>query len=193
MPASRPPRFDPVDCFRRNGALSYEGEGISQLQHAWQCAQLARSAGAAPELQLAAWLHDIGHLISELRGSPTLRGIDDRHEALGSAVLAEHFGAAVSLPVALHVRAKRCLVAMQPDYLQLLSEDSVRSLRLQGGALDAAERAAFLALPHARDALRLRVWDDRAKQPEWCFDSPAAALHELDALLRQVAHLNAHD
>lgn len=176
--------FDVVDCLRRHGGLSYEGEGITQLQHAWQCARLAQRAGAAPALQLAAWLHDLGHLLTGLRGSPTLRGIDDRHEALGAAVLREQFGPAVSEPVALHVSAKRCLVATGSDYASGLSADSVRSLALQGGPMDEAECAAFLALPMARDAMRLRVWDDLAKQPDWRYDSEDAALAELSALVQ---------
>ena len=175
--------IDVVDCLRRHGALSYEGEGISQLQHAWQCARLAQRAGASRQLQLAAWLHDLGHLLSGFEGSPTLRGVDDRHEALGAAVLRGQFGAVVSEPVALHVAAKRCLVTMRADYALSLSADSVRSLALQGGPMDAAECAAFLDLPMARDAMRLRVWDDLAKQPEWHFDSDASALAELAGLV----------
>jgi phosphonate degradation associated HDIG domain protein len=179
-------QIDPVECFARHGALSYEGEGVSQLQHAWQCAQLARSAAATAELQLAAWLHDIGHLLTDWQGSPTLRGIDDRHEALGAALLGERFGAAVAEPVALHVRAKRCLVAQNPAYARGLSQDSVRSLALQGGPMDAAEGAAYLALPRSRDARRLRAWDDQAKRADWCFERSAAALDELAALIDRV-------
>lgn len=176
------PLIDPLQLLREHGALAYEGEGISQLQHAWQCAQLAARAGATPSLRLAAWLHDLGHLLSGLPGSPTLHGIDDRHEALGAAALATLFDAAVCQPVALHVQAKRCLVAKHADYARGLSADSVRSLALQGGPMDAAECETFLAQPHARDAMRLRVWDDQAKDPGWHCDSDTA-LAELGALL----------
>jgi phosphonate degradation associated HDIG domain protein len=175
--------LDPVQVLRAQGALAYEGEGISQLQHAWQCAQLAERAGATPSLRLAAWLHDLGHLISGLAGSPTLQGIDDRHEALGAAALATLFDDAVCQPVALHVQAKRCLVAKHADYARGLSADSVRSLALQGGPMDAAECEAFLARPRSRDAMRLRVWDDQAKNPGWRFDSDETALAELGALV----------
>jgi phosphonate degradation associated HDIG domain protein len=181
--------IDVIDCLRRHGALRYEGEGISQLQHAWQCGRLAQRAGASPQLQLAAWLHDLGHLLSGFEGSPTLRGIDDRHEALGAAVLRGQFGAAVSEPVALHVAAKRCLVATRADYARGLSADSVRSLALQGGPMDPAECTAFLARPMARDAMRLRVWDDLAKQSGWRFDSEASALAELASLAGAVRTL----
>jgi phosphonate degradation associated HDIG domain protein len=150
--------------FTERGHLSYEGEGITQLQHAWQCGRLARQARATPELELAAWVHDLGHLMTGLEGSPTQRGIDDAHEALAALALSGLFGAAVTEPVALHVRAKRYLVAAHPSYAGTLSPDSVRSLVLQGGPMCPAECDAFLSLPHARDALRLRIWDDHAKE-----------------------------
>ena len=155
---------DIVALYAERGHTAYEGEGISQLQHAWQCGRLAGQAGAAPPLQLAAWLHDLGHLMTGLEGSPTLRGIDDAHEHRAAQVLAISFGPAVAEPVALHVLAKRCLVTLQPGYRDKLSADSIRSLALQGGALRADEAEAFLELPSGRDALRLRVWDDLAKQ-----------------------------
>lgn len=39
--------------FRARGELAYEGEGISQIVHGWQCGQPALQAGAPPALQLA--------------------------------------------------------------------------------------------------------------------------------------------
>lgn len=173
--------------FADRGRLSYEGEGVTQLQHAWQCARLARQARATAELELAAWLHDLGHLMTGLAGTPTRRGIDDAHEALAAQALMGLFGAAVAEPVALHVRAKRHLVAAQPGYARALSPDSLRSLALQGGAMTPRESRDFLALPQAQDALRLRIWDDRAKAPEQQPESPEQALAELAAALRAVA------
>jgi phosphonate degradation associated HDIG domain protein len=177
-----------VDLFRTHGALSYDGEGITQLQHAWQCGRLAAAAGAPPAVQLAAWLHDLGHLMSGLPGSPTTRGIDDVHEQLGAAALRPLFGEAVAGPVALHVAAKRYLVATRPEYRERLSPDSRRSLALQGGAMDREETLAFRALPHAEDALRVRTWDDLGKRAEWRPRDDEAALGELRALIARVQH-----
>jgi predicted HD phosphohydrolase len=44
-----------------------------------------------------------------------------------------------------------------------LSADSKRSLELQGGIFTDAEADAFIAQPHAADAVRVRLWDDLAK------------------------------
>jgi phosphonate degradation associated HDIG domain protein len=180
-------RQDILQLWDTRGHLAYDGEGITQLQHGWQCARLCRQAGAPVALQLAAWLHDLGHLMTGLSGSPTTRGIDDGHEHLGARALARVFGTAVAEPVALHVQAKRCLVATRPGYRDDLSPDSVRSLALQGGPMTADEATAFRARRHARDALRLRVWDDMAKNSALQPASTAQALEELAALMRLVA------
>jgi predicted HD phosphohydrolase len=177
---------DIVDLYAGLGHIAYEGEGVTQLQHGWQCALLARQAGAAPALQLAAWLHDLGHLMTGLPGSPTLRGIDDAHEHLGARCLGALMGPSVAEPVALHVQAKRCLAGAQGSYLSKLSADSVRSLALQGGPMNAEERSAFLRLPQAHDALRLRVWDDLAKDVSLQPSSREQALHELRTLFELV-------
>src|SRR5262245_47688843 len=153
-----------LDLYRTRGGMEYEGEGVTQLAHAAQCGALARAAGVTPELELAAWLHDIGHLLAALPGTPTRDGIDDRHETVGAAFLRDAFGHQVSEPVALHVAAKRYLVSSSPDYYLRLSADSRRSLALQGGRMSPVEQRAFIERLCARDALRVRAWDDAAKR-----------------------------
>lgn len=182
-------RADVVALLQQRGGLAYEGEGVTQLQHGWLCARIAQLQQASTALQLAAWLHDIGHLISTLPGSPTLAGIDDSHEALGGRLLRRFFGPAVAGPVALHVGAKRYLVATQPAYAATLSADSLRSLVLQGGSMTDNECTRFIARPHARQALRLRHWDDAAKTPGLRPHSEGQALAELAALMAAVPAL----
>jgi predicted HD phosphohydrolase len=61
-----------------------------------------------------------------------------------------------------HVAAKRYLVATDPDYATTLSDVSVDSLHHQGGAdVD----PAYVDHPWWADALRLRRYDDAAKDP----------------------------
>lgn len=177
---------DILEHYRRHGGLSYDGEGVTQLQHAWQCGQLAAQAGAAPALQLAAWLHDLGHLLTGLHGTPTLRGVDDSHEQLAARALRPLFGDAVAEPVALHVEAKRCLVGVNASYGERLSPDSRRSLALQGGPMAPHEALRFRSRPWADDALRLRAWDDAAKLPALQPDRTEAALEALARLIQQL-------
>ena len=145
------------------GHRQYGLSHLNQRAHALQAALLAEQAGCPPALITASLLHDIGHMVHDLGEDPAARGIDDQHEALGHAYLAQHFGPAVTEPVRLHVAAKRYLCATEADYYARLSADSVLSLSLQGGPMSDAEVAAFRALPHAMDAVQLRRFDEGAK------------------------------
>lgn len=149
--------------FERKGGAQYSGEPVTQLEHALQCAQLAEHAAADAALITASLLHDIGHLSNDMGATPTLRGVDDRHQFHGVSVLKAAFPDAVLLPIRLHVEAKRYLCASEPGYRDHLSADSRRSLELQGGTHDAKAAAAFIAQPNAQDAVALRRWDDLAK------------------------------
>src|SRR6185503_17944184 len=78
-------------AFMRRGIETY-GEGVSQLEHALQCAACAERDGAGPALIAATLLHDIGHLIHDLPVDIADQGIDAQHESLGSAFLSQYFG-----------------------------------------------------------------------------------------------------
>jgi phosphonate degradation associated HDIG domain protein len=151
--------------FAGHGHIEYAGEGVSQLEHALQSAQLAERDGAGPELVTAALLHDLGHMLNLQGETPSARGIDDQHQYFAVPFLRGLFPAAVIEPIRLHVDAKRALCALEAGYYEALSEDSKRSLALQGGTYSPADAAAFRAKPHAEDAMRLRRWDDAAKIP----------------------------
>ncbi len=152
-----------VQLYASLGSKQYAGEAVNQIEHASQCGRLAANAGVGPSLQLAAWLHDIGHLIADLPGSPSADGIDDGHEYLGAAALKKIWGDEVAEPVRLHVLAKRFLVTTKAAYRDKLSADSIRSLALQGGPMGYEELIAFRANPYGEQAVAIRVWDDLAK------------------------------
>ena len=149
--------------FRDHGHIAYNGEGVTQLEHALQCAQLAEAEKAPAELVTAALLHDLGHLLNLQGETPTQRGIDDQHQYYAIPFIRPLLPPAVIEPIRLHVDAKRALCALDPSYYESLSEDSKRSLTLQGGVFSRQEAEAFMSKPFAQDALRLRRWDDRAK------------------------------
>jgi phosphonate degradation associated HDIG domain protein len=154
---------DIEQLFARRGAEQYSGEPVSQLEHALQCALLAECDAAGDELVTAALLHDLGHLLHDLGSTPTLEGVDDVHQYRALPFLRGLFGEGVLEPIRLHVDAKRYLCIARPGYLAALSEDSKRSLALQGGVFDERQADEFIAQRGAAQAVRLRVWDDRAK------------------------------
>lgn len=168
----------------RRGGEMYGGEAVTQLQHALQAATLARADEAPPHLVVAALLHDYGHIVTEDEGAAE-RGIDRMHEDAAADFLAAWFPAEVTEPIRLHVAAKRYLCAIDPIYFDGLSPASVASLAVQGGPFTPDEAAAFAAGPHAADAVRLRVWDDIAKDPAAATPPLADFRREVVAVLRR--------
>ena len=136
-----------ADLFRERGDSLYGGECVTQAEHALQAAWSAEQEGADAALVTAALLHDIGHMLHDLPDDAPEQGIDDRHENAGYHWLARWFDARVSEPVRLHVAAKRYLCTVDAGYFDQLSPPSVQSLHLQGGVMNADERAAFEQLP----------------------------------------------
>lgn len=149
--------------FRTQGASQYGAEAVSQQQHALQCAHLAEKSGASPTLVAAALLHDLGHLLP--RPSVVASGGDDLHQFLAIPFLRGVFSDAVLEPIRMHVDAKRYLCHVDRHYWSTLSSASQLSLKLQGGPFSGVEAARFIAQPFACDAVALRRWDDRAKDP----------------------------
>jgi predicted HD phosphohydrolase len=148
---SDPLRQELLDIFVGRATKRYGLSAINQLQHALQAASLAEADDAPAATVLASLLHDVGHMIHKLGEDPAARGLDDVHEELGARWLAERFGPNVSEPVRLHVAAKR--------YLEL---------------------EAFRANPFHAQAVRLRRYDEAAKDPR-------ATTPDFDHYLRHVA------
>jgi [1-hydroxy-2-(trimethylamino)ethyl]phosphonate dioxygenase len=149
---------------RKAGQGHYGESAVTQLEHALQCATLAERDGASPALIAAALLHDIGHLVNPDDRRATARDEDGEHEQTGAEYLARWFAEDVTRPVYLHVAAKRYLTATDPAYAATLSPASALSLRLQGGPFSSEAARRFAAQPGAEAAIRLRRWDEGAKE-----------------------------
>ncbi|MEY3983685.1 MAG: hypothetical protein RL160_1244 [Bacteroidota bacterium] len=173
--------------YQHAAGLNY-GEEITQLEHALQCFDLAVQEQSTPELMVAAFLHDIGHLTDATYVGAF--GIPD-HDVSGAALLASWgFPEAVTAPIRGHVQAKRYLVAMNPEYVWNLSEASIHTLHEQGGPFTAEQCLDFQKQKYFDDALRLRQWDDSGKVVhEMRTQLPAIVLDLVRQVLRESAQI----
>jgi phosphonate degradation associated HDIG domain protein len=154
------------DVFKRRGAESYLGEQVTMAQHMLQTAQCAEQAGADDSQIVAALLHDIGHYKNEIPETSLAKGIDNYHEEAGANFLEDYFPISVVEPIRQHVAAKRYLCAVKSDYFEHLSAASIHTLNLQGGPMNEDEVREFEKNDYFEQCLKLRYWDDDAKDPE---------------------------
>ncbi len=152
------------DLFEKGGADAYFGEDVTQLQHALQSAHCATQAHADDELVVAALLHDIGHLLGGDFHAEI--GVIDHDRSCVEWLKGRGFSDRLIALVSGHVNAKRYLVAARAGYADRLSEASKKTLVLQGGPMSPEEARAFEAGPYFKDLLRLRSWDEQAKDPD---------------------------
>ena len=140
-------------------SLGPDGDPIDILQHGLQCAHvLAQREPDDVELQVAGLVHDLGHVA--VPDDPTA---PVAHGEIGAAYVRTLLGDRVAQLTALHVPAKRYLVATDPAYARRLSDGSTVSLAMQGGTMSKEEVEAFEANPHGADAANLRRADEAAK------------------------------
>ncbi len=148
------------------GHQSY-GEGVTVMAHSLQAAAMAERAQESDAVVVAALMHDVGHGMAgdQQKYLAMLdEGRDNRHEEAGARfLLSMSLPREVSEPVRLHVSAKRYLVAKEPNYE--ISAMSAASLRVQGGPMDGDEMEEFEKNPFYREAVKVRRYDDKAKDP----------------------------
>lgn len=157
-------KVDALFNYMEERGQSFYDEVVTQLEHALQCAALAKRNRASHTLITGALLHDIGHFIlDEHNADKAFLATDLNHEEIGAQYMEPFFPEAVTTPIRLHVPAKRYLCTTDASYHDGLSEASKRSLIVQGGVMSDEEREAFEQIPHFQDALTLRRWDDLSK------------------------------
>jgi phosphonate degradation associated HDIG domain protein len=150
--------------YERFGASDYIGEPVSQIEHMSQAAQRAMAEGFDDEVVLAAFFHDIGHICAENAENMGGFGVVS-HERLGADYLRRAgFSERLARLVEYHVQAKRYLTLREPGYYVRLSEASRRTLEYQGGVMSEAEADAFEQDPLCEVSLRMRQWDELAKE-----------------------------
>jgi putative nucleotidyltransferase with HDIG domain len=133
-----------------------------------QSAQLAMKEGFNDEVILAAFFHDIGHICVSRNAANNMGGYGVKsHEKIGADFLREKgFPETVAKLVENHVQAKRYLTFKHPEYYHNLSEASKQTLVYQGGMMSAEEAERFERDPLFEASIRMRYWDELAKETE---------------------------
>jgi len=153
------------EIFLSQGDEQYYGEPISQFEHAAQSAILAEKSGFDDEVQIAAFLHDIGHLLPASSEAELMEAYGRKdHEGVAADWLRERgFSEKIVVLVENHVNAKRYLCYANPAYYNNLSEASKHTLAFQGGKMEQQEAEAFEKNPYFDIIIRMRRWDEAAK------------------------------
>jgi phosphonate degradation associated HDIG domain protein len=156
------------DLYQRFGHEDYIGEPVSQLEHMSQSAELAIKEGYDDEVILAGFFHDIGHICVMKNNENDMGGFGVKsHERIGADYLrSKGFPERVARLVEYHVQAKRYLTFKYPEYYNSLSEASKQTLVFQGGVMTAAEASLFENDSLFEVSIRMRTWDELAKETD---------------------------
>jgi 2-amino-1-hydroxyethylphosphonate dioxygenase (glycine-forming) len=151
--------------FTKKGAEEYFGEKVSQYEHAAQALMLAISDEASLEMQVAAFLHDIGHMLTYTsENNMNIYGRLDHETAAKFWLRDRNFSEKIQIIVENHVPAKRYLSFKFPAYFEALSEASKKTLSFQGGIMNSTEAVDFENQMYFEESIKLRTWDDHAKE-----------------------------
>jgi len=151
--------------YERFGKEDYIGEPVSQLEHMCQSAQLAEEEGFDDDVILAAFFHDIGHLLENIMPVKQMDGYGvTNHETLaGDYIRQKGFSEKIARLAESHVDAKRYLTFKYPEYYYKLSSASKITLHKQGGMMDEMEAGLFESDHLHKLFIKIREWDDKAK------------------------------
>jgi 2-amino-1-hydroxyethylphosphonate dioxygenase (glycine-forming) len=146
------------------GSKDYIGEDVTQIEHMIQAAMLAEENKDSTDVILGALFHDIGHLVAFDKDTMGKFGIKN-HQVLGANFLRE-LGIPEIIPelVESHVNSKKYL-ARDENYYNRLSNASQTTLQFQGGIFTDKEALEYEKLPNFELYIKIRMYDDAAKDP----------------------------
>ncbi len=146
------------------GSKDYIGEEVTQIEHMVQAAMLAEENKDSVEVILGALFHDIGHLVAFDKETMGNFGIKN-HQVLGANFLRQ-LGIPEIIPelVESHVNSKKYL-ARDENYYNSLSKASQTTLKYQGGIFNDEEALVYERLPNFELYIKIRLYDDAAKDP----------------------------
>ena len=148
------------------GDKNYIGELVTQNQHMIQAAMLAEKEKQSIYIILASLFHDIGHLV-EFNSDKKMGSFGiQNHESIGANFLRENnIPEPIPSLVENHVKVKRYLTFKYKNYYNELSDASKKTLEYQGGPMKLKESNEFENDPNFEGSLKIRKYDDLAKDP----------------------------
>lgn len=154
-----------INLYEQFGGSDYIGESQTQLEHMTRAAMLAEEFGEQNDIILAAFLHDIGHLIEINNDTIKMGSLGImNHELIARDYLIEKgFDKDIANIIGNHVKAKRYLVTKYPEYKINLSEASRQTLLYQKNTMSPEEMTEFESDPLFNMSLKLRFYDDQSK------------------------------
>ena len=150
-----------IDKFQNNKSL-YIGEKVTIAEHMIQSAMMAEKIKSKDTLICSCLLHDYGHFILDDPDELVREKKDGKHEDVGYEYLKKYFKEEIVEPIKNHVLAKRYL-ARDQKYFNILSPASITSLKLQGGLMSDDEAQTFEKNKYFKDSIKLRRFDEAAK------------------------------
>lgn len=154
--------------YEKYGFHNYIGETVTQVEHMTQGAMFAEIDGRTPEIVLAIFLHDIGHLLEfDNQDGEKMGDLGVMHHETKGKIFLQRLGIPYPIPnlVENHVKVKRYLVGKNPSYFKKLSDASQQTLNYQGGPMSLQEINEFEQDSLFRDSLLIREYDDMGKIP----------------------------
>ena len=126
---------------------------------------MAQKQGFNYEVQIVAFLHDIGNLLPAHSAEELMEVYGRKnHESVAADCLrARGFSEKIAILVENHVNAKRYLCFVNETYYDNLSEASKKTLEFQGGKMTDDEAIFFENNPYFETIIQMRRWDEAAK------------------------------
>jgi len=161
------PSEEILTLYREHGSIHY-GERCSVNSHSFQAGIIAREKGLSEDMILAAFLHDIGHLLPlthEQYQAESMGGFGmEQHDKIGELYLAERgFSDLIQATVRNHVDAKRYLAFAEEGYLDKISSASMETMKYQGGIMKKDEAREFEKKPFFKESIQIRKIGEEAK------------------------------
>jgi len=158
-----PVRNHIIQSFGKAANICYGESAVTELEH-------ADDAGADEELVIACMLHDVARFAApQEQISDTLQETKISEGAMGHGEVAarmmfELLPARTLFCIRHHAEAKQYLCQTNPSYRAKLAPASIRTLEIQAAETGQKELDSLAEHEWWKDALRVRVWDDSAKQ-----------------------------